>query len=284
MTSDDLAQRLAAVEGEVRRLRELVARAYEDTPRAATDLLRLRRQADYRRAYSDEPLISVRIGAYRGGDLLFDRALASVRAQTYPNWEAIVACDGQDAETAERIAALGDERLRCVQRPRNGPYPADDEARWHVAGTHPFNLAVSLARGAWIAPIDQDDEWEANHLQTLLGGALRSGAEVVYGVGRVLLDDGSETFFGTWPPVLGDFGFQTAIYHGGLATMLYDANSHLVGEPADWNLARRMLEAGVSFDFIPEVVTAYYVDRSDASFDSWKGRQEQRGAFVPSEE
>lgn len=280
MTSDDLAQRLAATEEEVQRLRELVVRAYEDTPRAAAQLLRLRRQADYMRAYSGEPLVSIRIGAYLGGDLLIDRALASVRAQTYANWEAIVVCDGRDAETAERIAALGDERLRCVQRPRNGPYPAAAEDRWHVAGTHPFNLGVALSRGAWIAPIDQDDEWERDHLEALLEGAFRSGAELVYGVGRVLLEDGTETYFGAWPPVLGDFGFQTALYHGGLAPMLYDANSYLVGEPADWNLARRMLEAGVSFEFVERPVTAYYVNRDEASFGGWKGRQEQRGPYV----
>ena len=111
---------------------------------------------------------------------------------------------------------------------------------------------MAHARGAWIAPLDQDDEWAPDHLEVLLAAAAATGAEVVYGVSRVVLDDGTETFFGSWPPTLGDFGFQTAIYHAGLAALLYDANSHLVGEPADWNLARRMLEAGVSFEFVEQ--------------------------------
>jgi len=281
MTSDDLAQRLAAVEEELGRLRELVVRSYEDTPRAAETVLRARRDPAYGAAYEPDPLVSVRIGAYRGGELLFERALASVRAQTHRRWEAIVVCDGRDEETAARIEALGDVRIRCLQRPRNGPYPEAGTDRWHVAGTHPFNLAVAHARGAWIAPLDQDDEWTPDHLEALLAAAAASAAEVVYGVSRVLLDDGSETWFGSWPPTLGDFGFQAAIYHAGLASLLYDANSHLVGEPADWNLARRMLEAGVNFEFVERVVTAYFVTGEEPGFGGWKAREELTGAFAP---
>ena len=152
-----------------------------------------------------------------------------------------------------------------------------------MAGAHPFNQGVALARGAWIAPIDQDDEWAPDHLEVLLEAARRTGAEAVYGVSRVVLDDGTETSFGSWPPTLGDFGFQAAIYHAGLAAMLYDANSHLVGEPADWNLARRMLEAGVCFEFVEKIVTSYYVYQDEPGFPGWKARQQEQGGFVASE-
>ena len=275
----DPQSRLAAIEAQVRDLRELVVRAYEDTPRAAAEVLRARRAPSYADAYASDPLVTVRIGAYRGGHLLFERALNSVLAQTHRNWEAIVVCDGREEDTAARIAALGDDRLRCVQRPRNGPYPEERFDRWRVAGTHPFNQAVSLARGAWIAPLDQDDEWSADHLEVLLAAAAATRAEVVYGVSRVVLGDGSETYFGSWPPRLGDFGFQAAIYHAGLAALLYDANSYLVGEPADWNLARRMLEAGVCFEFVEHAVTVYHVAEEDSGFAGWKARQEEQGAF-----
>jgi glycosyltransferase involved in cell wall biosynthesis len=283
MTSDDLAQRVAAVEDQLERLRGLVVRAYEDTPGAAREVLRARRDPAYEDAYAAEPLVTVRIGAYRGGEVLFDRALASVRRQTHANWEAIVVCDGRDEETAARVAALAEPRIRCLQRPRNGPYPERAADRWKVAGVHPFNQAVAFARGAWIAPLDQDDEWVDDHLEALLAAAAASRAEVVYGVGRVLLGGGGETYFGTWPPALADFGFQTAIYHAGLAALLYDVNSHLAGEPADWNLARRMLEAGVAFEFLERVVTTYFVDADDATVEWWRDRERERGAFAPRE-
>src|SRR5262249_45586804 len=103
-------------------------------------------------------------------------------------------------------------------------------------------------------------------------------AEVVYGVSRVDLGDGTETWFGGWPPERGNFGFQTAIYHAGLP-FLYDANSHLLDEPADWNLARRMIESGVSFEFVERLVTSYYVSPEDSGWGGWKAREEATGTF-----
>lgn len=276
---EDPAERIAALERRLDDLGRLVLRSYEESPRLAAEVLRARREPSYAHAYDGEPLVTVRIGAYRGGATLFDRALSSVRGQTYENWEAVVVCDGRDQPTATAITAIGDSRIRCLQRPRNGPYPHDQADRWLVAGCHPFNLGVAVARGAWIAPIDQDDEWEPDHLEVLLGRARERRAELVYGVSRVVLDDGSESSFGRWPPEQGDFGFQTSIYHAGLAALLYDVNSHLAGEPADWNLARRMLEAGVCFDFIDRVVTSYYVSAAEPAFNFWKERQRERGEF-----
>jgi glycosyltransferase involved in cell wall biosynthesis len=278
-TTNDLAARLAAVEQQLERLSHAIACSRESASRSATDLLSARRNPSYETAYQGEPLITVRIGTFRGDDLLFDRALSSVRRQSYANWEAIVVCDGRQPSTGERIAALGDPRIRCVQRPRNGPYPAEAHARWLVAGSHPFNEAHAWAAGSWIAPIDQDDEWEDDHLESLLATAQDGRAEVAFGVARAIVPPDGETYFGAWPPSLGDFGFQTAIYHAGLTAFLYDANTDLTGEPTDWNLARRMLEAGVRFDFLDRIVTNYYVDERAASIGWWRERVATRGSF-----
>lgn len=276
-----LQQRIESVEDQLGRIHDLVIRAYENTPNAAVELLKARRNTSYADAYLPKPLVTVRIGTYAGDEMLFERALSSVYRQSYTSWEAIVVCDGRQEGTAERIASLGDSRIRCVQRPRNGPYPAQAVARWLVAGAHPFNEGFALARGSWIAPIDQDDEWTDDHLEELLAAAQRTQAEVVYGVARAVLSTNEETYFGTWPPVLGDFGFQASIYHAGLIAFLYDANAHLVGEPADWNLARRMLEAGVRFEFLDRIVTTYYVDDDAPAVGRWRERVHERGSFSP---
>jgi glycosyltransferase involved in cell wall biosynthesis len=277
---NDLSRRLAVLEDQVAGLRELVQRSHENPLGAAAEVLRARRDPSYADAYESEPLVSVRIGAYRGGETLIDRAVASVRRQTYGNWEAIVVCDGREPEAAKAITALGDPRIRCVQRPRNGPYPEEPARRWKVAGSHPFNQGAALARGAWIAPLDQDDEWADDHLEVLLAAARESGAEVVYGISTVDLGDEGETWFGGWPPQLSDFVFQAAIYHAGLSALLYDVNSHLVDEPADWNLARRMLEAGVAFEFIDRVVTVYFARPEDeAAWGYWMRRRDEVGVY-----
>jgi hypothetical protein len=279
-SNDELLPRLQAIEDRIHALQQLVARAYEETPRRAAELLRVRREPTYEAAYSERPLVSVRIGVYRPGPLLFERALPSVLEQTYRHWEAILVSDGPDEESAARVAALGDDRVRLVQRPRNGPYPTEPAKRWRVAGAHPFNQAVAEARGSWMAPLDQDDEWSSDHLEVLLAAARRTRAEVVYGVARVVLGGDAETWFGSWPPQLGEFGFQAAIYHGHLAGFCYDVNAHLLDEPADWNLARRMLEAGVNFEFVEQIVASYWpTPGQEPEWGYWQERHRRSGSF-----
>ncbi len=45
-------------------------------------------------------------------------------------------------DTAERIAALGDPRIRFINLPARGVYPAEPFARWCVAGAAPMNHAL----------------------------------------------------------------------------------------------------------------------------------------------
>lgn len=275
------ADEIRTLRREVEALRQLTIRAYEQTPAHATRLLQLRRTPEWAEAYTERPLVSARLGAYHGGDVLFERAVRSVQNQTYDNWELVIVCDGPDEETAARVSALRDARIRCYQRSQNGPYPADRTARWWVAGTHPFNEATGHGAGSWTAPIDQDDEWAPDHLETLLAAARRSGAEVAYGVCRVNVGASGETYHGQWPPARGHFGFLSAIHHAGLVDFLYDVNAHLAGEPGDWNLTRRMLEAGVRFEFLPQIVATYYVEETAPSADWWREQVIKRGRFAP---
>jgi hypothetical protein len=268
-----IEDRLAQLERNLAQIQQATMRSGEYTSLMAAELQSLRRTESYAVAYRETPLATVRIGVFQPGDLLFDRALHTVRQQTYPRWEAIVVTDGPDPLVAERIAALGDSRIRCVQRPRQGPYPSDPLTRWRVAGTHPFNESISHAKGSWIAPIDHDDEWDPDHLEVLINAALRTRAELVYGQCRAEVAGVGQTLFGRWPPIEGDFGFQGTVYHAGIAEfMLYDVTSHLTGEVADWNLARRMLDAGVRFEFVERPVTTYHVAATSLHFEGWRTR------------
>ena len=139
------------------------------------------RARQYEAAFRGDPLVTVRIGTYQGARVLCERALASVRRQTYAHWEAVVVGDGCTDDTAERVADLADPRITFHNRPVNGPYPQDTRRRWQVAGSHAFNEAADRARGRWIAPLDQDDEWDDDHLLVLLRTAQQTRAELVYG-------------------------------------------------------------------------------------------------------
>lgn len=262
-------------------LLRVVQRAYEQTPRMASRLGRARRGASWEAGYAADALVTARMGVYRPDPGLFEIALASVQAQTYPHIEIVVVLDGQDPDLARRVAAIGDDRIRCYERPQNGPYPADARHRWMVAGTYPFNEGFGHSLGSWIAPIDQDDEWTVDHVEVLLERVRSQQAEVVYGAMRVDIAGEAETWIGTWPPQRGDFCWQSALYHAGLTDFLYDVNSYLLDEPGDWNLARRMLEAGVRFDYLPHVVGRYRV-RGGATPETlkwWNERAAERGKW-----
>ena len=234
------------------------------------DVAGIRRLPEYENAYSGAPLISVCIFTYNRAELLCERTLPSVVRQTYQNWEAIIVGDGCSDDTAERIAAIGDERLKFYNRPENGPYPADLRERSLSAGTYAANEAFARSRGRWIAINNDDDDWTDDHLDVLFAEAKRTHAELVYGRMRVAIHGtGEESAFGSWPPALGEFAYQAAIYHGDLRDFLVDPEAYKVGEPGDWNLARRMLQAGVRFAFLPRSVGTYHLASNHIHQDWW---------------
>lgn len=233
----------------------------------------IRSNPNYDDAFSGEPLISVCIPTLNRAKLLCERSLPSVIAQTYTHWEAIVVGDGGTDDTAERIAALGDPRVQFFNLTLNGPYPDDDNARWQVAGTNASNEAAARANGRWIAVNNDDDDWSPDHLAVLFAEAQRTRAEVVYGRMRIAIHGtGEESAFGMWPPQLGDFAFQSAIVHADLRGFRADVNAYKLGEPGDWNLARRMIEAGVRFAFLPDIVGTYHLYAGHMREGAWSDR------------
>lgn len=91
-----------------------------------------------------EPTISVLIPAYNGAGFI-EETLASLSAQTLPDWEAIVVDDWSHDDTRAVVAAWPDRRVRLVTNETNmGP-------------VRTRNRALAEARGRYIAALDQDD-------------------------------------------------------------------------------------------------------------------------------
>ena len=91
-------------------------------------------------------LVSVVIPTHRRPTLVA-RAVKSVLAQTYQNFEIIVVNDGSDQQTTDILAKETDPRLRVVQVP---------VARGHNGAR---NAGLENATGVWVAFLDDDDEW-----------------------------------------------------------------------------------------------------------------------------
>ena len=237
----------------------MAARSYEAVLNWPQQVAELRLSESYEDAFTDEPLVSVRVATHNAADVLCERALASLLRQDYVRWECIVVGDHCTDGTANKVASLGDPRIKFINRPFRGPYPANAKGRWYVAGIPPMNDGLAAASGQWLAPLDHDDEWDDDHISALLGHALSTRSEVAYGRIRTLdVASGETGEMGVWPPERGQFGFLGAIHHHGLARFRYDVNCRFADEPGDWNLARRLWEAGVRFSFLDRPVATYF--------------------------
>jgi glycosyltransferase involved in cell wall biosynthesis len=116
---------------------------------------------------------------------LLVEAVESVLAQTYRDFELIVADDGSGDETAARVAAFGDA-VRYLALPHSG---RPEEVR---------NQAIAAARGRFLAFLDDDDLWHAEKLARQVA-RLQQDRQIgyVYCDCRFLHQDGTLS-----PPVL----------------------------------------------------------------------------------
>ena len=256
--TDDLGARILAI------LR------YLDDERAANRrrLYELRESADYELAWTEpDPLISFIVPTYNRFQTLRDVALPSMLAQTHANVEVIVVGDAAPPETAAVIEEIGDERVRYYNRPFRGPYPEDKSVRWYMVGTPPYDDALPMVRGRWIAGVGDDDAVRPDFAETLLTGAREGRFENCYGRYRVHYKGGEVLELGKFPPQKGDFITQAAIYHAGLRYFMMSAADPLFEEPNDWALNRRMMDAGVRYGMVEDFVCDKYESRYEKHAD-----------------
>lgn len=131
------------------------------------------------------PLVSAIVPTRNRADLVA-LAVRSVLAQTMTDLEVVVVVDGPDLATEQVLAAFDDPRLRVLVLP---------EPRGASAAR---NAGVDVARGTWVAFLDDDDEWLPVRLERQLRMAEPDQRVLITSLARV------ETPHGTyvWPTEL----------------------------------------------------------------------------------
>lgn len=225
----------------------------------------LRASEEYELAFTEpEPLVSFILPTHTRFEALRDVALPSILAQTHHNIEVVVVGDSAPPETAAAIAAIGDPRVRYYNRTVRGPYPDDESRRWYMLGSPPYNDALGLLRGRWVAAMADDDAVHSDYAEVLLAAARENRYENCYGRYRVNYPGGDVLELGSFPPKKGDFVTQAALYHSGLRFFQMSLADPLFAEPNDWSLCRRMIEAGVRFGMID----AFVCDKNESRYTS----------------
>jgi hypothetical protein len=232
---EEVTARVRTIEVDARHAAGIGRSSFDEEPENRRRLRALRASEEYELAFSeDEPLVSFLIPTYTSYETLRDVALPSILSQTYSNLEVIVVGDSAPPETAAAIETVGDPRVTYFNRPNRGPYPEDPAKRWYVIGTPPFNEALALARGRWIAALGDDDAVRPNHTERLLATARERRLEHCYGLQLVNFAEGEPMTLGKFPPELGEYGLQAAIYLSGLRFFEMELSDSIYEEPNDW--------------------------------------------------
>lgn len=98
-------------------------------------------------------LISVIIPTFNRAHRI-EKTIASVRSQTFRNWELIIVDDGSTDNTLEVLERLG-EGIKVIRQPNSGPSVAR-------------NTGAQAATGKYLAFLDSDDEWLPQKLEEQL--------------------------------------------------------------------------------------------------------------------
>jgi hypothetical protein len=220
-------------------------------------LLEIRREAPTIWIASQQPLVTVRIATFDRGVIVAERSIASALAQTHRNLEVLVIGDACDAATEAAVQSVHDGRVRFINLPLRGDYPANPVHRWMVAGSAPMNAALTLARGAWIAPLDDDDEFTPDHVEVLLDACRDRKLEFAYGQAEAETARGWKRI-GRWPPAEASIVHAAVLYDSRLRVMTHAIDSWRLYQPGDWNLWKRMRNAGVRMGFVDRVVCRHY--------------------------
>lgn len=105
----------------------------------------------------ETPLVSIAMTTYNAGRFL-DGQIRSLLDQTYPNIEIVIADDGSDDGTFERVKEYASTNAGIRVLPQSE----------HLGFNGNFMRCFRECRGEWICPCDQDDIWEANKTSRLV--------------------------------------------------------------------------------------------------------------------
>lgn len=128
------------------------------------------------------PLFSVVMPAYNVAATL-ERAVKSVQAQTFTDWEIVIADDCSTDATSQIASKLAenDSRIRYFREKANSG-----------ACYRPRKTAILASKGTFAIGLDADDEIADGYLQTLADRIQATGADTVLTCQKAISEDGQE--------------------------------------------------------------------------------------------
>ena len=126
-------------------------------------------------------MVSIIIPTYNRGYII-QKAIDSVLAQTYSDWELIIVDDGSTDNTAEVVGKYTDERIRYIKEQEN------------KGGNHARNIAFQRSCGEYIVFLDSDNVFAPDCLEKRLFFLLNTCADFIFTRVNIKNSNSEESF------------------------------------------------------------------------------------------
>jgi len=212
-----------------------------------------------RRSNVKIPKISVILPVYNGEDYLAE-AINSILAQTFTDFELIIIDDGSSDDSLSIIQQYQKEdvRIKILSRENRGL-------------VYTLNELINLAKGFWVARMDQDDISLPNRIERQLQWLAETDADIC-GTGIKLFDCNDDRFFHF--PIGNDAIKMKLLFESPLAHPTVIMKTNLVRslkyDPAyekceDYDLWERAAQKNWKMTNVPEVLLLYRKHESQIS-------------------
>jgi glycosyltransferase involved in cell wall biosynthesis len=174
--------------------------------------------------------------------VLIERCIASVRAQTFTDWEHVIVSDGPDPA----LRSLGDiPGVRYFELPNH--------VEPHSWGANCRNHGARHTKAEYIAYLDSDNAFHPDHLELLVAALDAAGADFAYS--RMRIVGGQE--IGADPPELGQIDTSLILHRrrGLKAFGIWPVEPYYA---IDWKFIEGWIDKGARWAFVPTVTVDYH--------------------------
>lgn len=162
-------------------------------------------------------MISIITPAYNASRFI-GKTIESVQAQSYTNWELLIADDVSQDNTADivRQYAQTDNRIRLTT--------LDD----NLGAAEARNVIIRKARGKYIAFLDSDDLWRPEKLEKQLGFMEKYKLAFTCTAYECISEDGQKVLYTVKAP--GQIGYRRFLRNTAIGTLTVMINREMTGE------------------------------------------------------
>ncbi len=210
----------------------------------------------------DLPIVTAIITTYNRANFI-GRAIESVLAQTYGDFELIIVDDGSSDNTGEIVKGFRDQCIKYIRHDKN------------LGGQAARNTGIREAKGRYISFLDDDDQWLSTKIEKQVQRMEQCSLNVglIY-VGAEIIDKDGNVIEYQYPKIRGDVQYNLLLgsFFGSVTKALIKKEcfdkvglfDESLKSCQDWDMWKRISDF-YEFDFVPEILAKIHLHGTQIS-------------------